>query len=151
MSNDAAAPSTAVRTFPRRAAEARHVQLVAHLDALAAQSTHPAALAMIAALRSVTARHFPWSIYQECDCDPGHRDTDEPGIVDVDEVGLVCEDGFRYNICAECCMNETSWSKEQLEACADDHDHCTDRPLCQTLTGIEGALGLSEPDWTGSS
>lgn len=149
----ASGTATAARTFPRRAAEARHTRLVAHLDALAAAATDPTALAAIAAVRSVAARHYPWNIYEECDCDPGHRDEDVGvgTVVDVAEVGPTCEDGFRYNICAECCTNETPWSKEQLEDCANGHDHCTDRPLCQTLTGIEGALGLADPDWANSA
>lgn len=145
---DPARQAPASPNFPRRAAEARHARLVAHLDALAAAATDPVTLAAIAAVRSVAARHFPWNVYEECDCDPGHREEDvgTGTVVDVNEVGPTCEDGFRYSICAECCALDNSWSFEQREECADAHDHCTDRPLCQTLTGIEGALGLTDPD-----
>ena len=81
----------------------------------------------LAAIRSVAARHFPWDIYTECDCKPGHRDEDEPGVVDVAEVGLVCQDGFLYSICVECCAVETPWDRNQREECANDHDHTGDR------------------------
>lgn len=131
----------------RRAADLRHERLVAHLDALVAGAADPVARSALAAVRSVTARHFPWDIYTECDCEPGHQDEDEDGgIVDVCEVGLVCEQGFLYSICAECCSNETPWERSQREECADGHDHVGDRAICQTLTGIEGALGLGALD-----
>jgi len=54
------------------------------------------------------------------------------------------------HICSECCSVEATGDITQTEECADEHNHCTGRPLCQTLTGIEGALGLSEPEWTSS-
>ena len=138
------------RTFLRRAGEARHTRLVAHLDTLSAAATDPATITALTAVRSVAARHFPFNIYEECDCNPGHSEEDIGAgtVVDVNEVGPTCEDGFRYSICAECCGHENSWSFEQREECANDHDHCTDRPLCQTLTGIEGALGLADPEWS---
>ncbi len=131
----------------RRAGESRHTRLVAHLDLLAAAASDTIARATIEALRTVAARHFPFNIYEECDCDPGHseEEIDQNGVVDIAEIGPTCEDGFRYSICAECCAHDNGWEINQLEGCADDHDHGYDLPLCQTLVGIESALGLG-PD-----
>lgn len=88
------------------------------------------------ALRAVLDEHTPTPIYAEC----GHdHDEGEAGVVDIDPIGLVCQDGYMYDICRECCMD----ADEQIESCADHHDnrHCWP---CRTVRKITKAIGGDE-------
>lgn len=83
-----------------------------------------------AVLHDIAALHTPWSLYGEC----GHVHTDDEvdaGTVKViHDVGYVCEDGLRYQVCAECC---TEGDREyQTEECAVSHIHGKDLPICDT-------------------
>lgn len=85
-----------------------------------------------AAVIRVRELHLPFRIYQQC----GHVHTAtevEAGTVkNVDDVGYVCDAGFMYAICRECCLDGGDY---QTEGCATTHDH----PLvqCETLAALD--------------
>jgi hypothetical protein len=90
---------------------------------------------LAAALEAENARvrelHPEFRIYGEC----GHKHAEgDEGVVNVNDVGLVCEDGFMYSVCRECC---TDGHGNQTEECASAHDH----PgwLCATNTILHAA------------
>lgn len=101
---------------------------------------------LIAALADVRNLHSEFRIFDEC----GHRhtlaevDAEEAGAISIglqnfDSVGLVCEEGYAYSICQECC---TGGGREyQTETCAGDH--ATNRACwpCPTRRAADG-----EPD-----
>lgn len=92
----------------------------------------PVLLDRIAAVRSI---HREFRIYREC----GHEHTDDdlgkPGVIELDDVGVVCQAGSLYSICAACCTD----GEFQREDCADDHPH-DDAPCwpCPTLAALDG-------------
>lgn len=80
--------------------------------------------------------HSPHGIYTECDHD--HRDEDAPGVIEIPEIGLTCEEGLMYRVCASCCV-EPGWSEGfQLEHCANRHTHTKDGPVCPTIAALDG-------------
>lgn len=89
------------------------------------------------AIRAVLNRHTPKRIFVEC----GHQhQPDEPGVIEVEEIGSVCNAGYLYTICGECC----SWDGYQTEHCADNHaqdDHTRCSP-CPTVRDIAAELGI---------
>lgn len=89
------------------------------IHAAECDSPEDAADVAVAALYAEVAKlHRPFRIYGEC----GHRHTLDDitsGVAtEVPEVGVTCEGGYLYTICAECCTRGTGY---QLEECADDH------------------------------
>lgn len=83
-----------------------------------------------ATIQRVRDRHAEHKIYTEC----GHQhEESDPGVVEVDLIGPVCEAGYEYSICRECCVE----GGEQTEVCATYHDHRF-RPLCPTRRDIDG-------------
>lgn len=94
-----------------------------------------------AGLRKVMALHSEQRIYELC----GHRHpANDPTAREASEVGFVCEDGYLYSICAECCAD----GGEQTERCCDDHD----RGLypcwpCPTHLAIADGLGVVHDVW----
>lgn len=87
------------------------------------------------ALRAVLDKHSALRIYDEC----GHRHTRDDvtaGVAKhVENVGFVCEDGFEYTVCRECC---TGGSGYQSVECADDH--LLPCHPCATVQAITDAL-----------
>jgi hypothetical protein len=70
--------------------------------------------------------HRPHSIYEEC----GHDHTPiEAGVFEVEDVGLVCKEGWLYDICRACCCDAVG---EQTEQCADAHTHAQGLSWCET-------------------
>lgn len=99
----------------------------------------------IAALRDVLDLHAPRRIYTECDCEPPHtyEDVEVGHALEVDDVGLVCEDGFMYPICRECCTDEDG--HHQTEECANYHHHDRgERTSCPTVKLITDALEATD-------
>jgi hypothetical protein len=93
-----------------------------------------------AAVQAVLDIHAPHRIYNEC----GHNHSDEDGeafdVLDVDDVGMVCEAGYLYSVCSECCTDQDG---DQTERCADTHKHDReDNAYCRTVWAMVGALGL---------
>ncbi|MGH3099302.1 MAG: hypothetical protein ACRDMV_25255 [Streptosporangiales bacterium] len=94
-------------------------------------SPHDASVT-VAALRAVLEVHRPTRIYEDC----GHEHTDEDvaegRAEEIDDVGVVCEDGYQYTICVECCSD----GGRQTEECAVDHTPCDDCWPCPTRAAI---------------
>lgn len=90
-----------------------------------------------ATIARVAALHRPYSIYTECghDHDPG-----EPGVLDVDDVGLVCDEGKMYDICASCCVHN-SGSGQDME-CMENHFHSKDAAICVTFSALHAGLSV---------
>lgn len=93
--------------------------------------------AAIRGVACVRRLHREFKIYGEC----GHRhhlDDWESGVAGVRlvaEVGLVCEDGYLYSVCRECCApGEVGQNRE----CAENHDHKADGWECNTLAALDG-------------
>lgn len=90
------------------------------------------------ALSAVVALHGEFRIFDEC----GHEHTEEDvkagRAFNVSEVGYVCEDGYRYSICRECCRD----GDYQTEDCATYHKHTADGPQCRTVHAVAEKLGL---------
>ncbi len=90
-------------------------------------------------IQKVRDLHSPMRIYDECS--HAHDVNDDGGLPDgvrlVENVGLVCEDGFMYEICRECC---TDGGEYQTEQCA-EHPH--EGPAacypCPTRAILDGA------------
>lgn len=84
------------------------------------------------ALRAVLDLHKPFRIYDEC----GHNHAEgEAGVIEVEEIGLVCEDGYQYSICGECCADDVY----QKEECGSDHHHpCYPCPTVRAITSVLG-------------
>ena len=81
---------------------------------------------LVRTLEAVRELHSRRGIYDECD---HQHEVGEPGVKNVAEVGLVCEKGLLYYICAECCCDDIY----QREDCATDHQHAKDdTPACPT-------------------
>jgi hypothetical protein len=81
-------------------------------------------------IQRVRDRHSEYRIYDEC----GHgHDADEPGIGYAAEIGFVCEDGYMYSVCRECCTADG----EHTEHCATDHVPADCWP-CRTRKDIDG-------------
>lgn len=83
--------------------------------------------------------HPPRRIYGPCghDHQPG-----EPGTRDLDEVGTVCEDGYLYTVCGECCTNDYG----QHSVCAEEHGMVRDvAPCwpCPTVKTVATGLGIN--------
>jgi hypothetical protein len=79
--------------------------------------------------------HTELRIYEDC----GHRHTDDDvdaGLAtEVHEVGIVCEEGFLYSICNECCAAGDRYTG-QTECCVADHEHpCWPCNTIKALTG----------------
>lgn len=92
-----------------------------------------------AALRTVMDVHSPIRIYEEC----GHsHQVGEQGAKDVREVGVVCEVGYLYTICRECC---THGSGDQTEACVSEAHYS---PIacfpCPTVQALARELHIAE-------
>lgn len=84
-------------------------------------------------IQAVVDLHKPMRIYGEC----GHtHQPGDPGTLEVDDVGLVCEDGYEYTICLECCADGSA----QTEDCATNHPHLDEGPCypCPTRRALEG-------------
>ena len=75
--------------------------------------------------------HKPFKIYQECGHD--HNEVEGVGLVVVEDVGEVCEEGYMYSICRECCCGGADY---QSEDCASYHDHGKDKPICKTAGAL---------------
>lgn len=94
-----------------------------------------------AALEAETARirelHSEYRLYD--DCGHEHAETDE-GVVNVPDVGVVCQDGYMYSVCRECCTNGYG---DQTEECASAHDHpgwlCATNDILRAAEAGEGA------------
>lgn len=86
--------------------------------------------ALIGAVRAVLELHAPLRIYDDC----GHRHTAEDveagRAKNISEVGYVCEDGFEYEICHECCTD----GEYQTEDCALHERPCVPCPTVAALT-----------------
>lgn len=83
-----------------------------------------------ATIQRVRDRHSEYRIYDEC----GHgHDADEPGIGYAVEIGFVCEDGYMYSVCRECCTADGA----HTEHCATDHAPADCWP-CRTRKDIDG-------------
>jgi hypothetical protein len=82
---------------------------------------------------AVRALHREHKIYQE-DCGHDHTE-DDPGVLDITDVGLVCEEGYDYSICWECC---TYGSGEQSQECAGGDHGATCWP-CRTIRALDGS------------
>lgn len=98
-----------------------------------------------AALRAVLRRHAPIPMYGECEHGWNEEldihDHEFLGIeaVNVPEIGETCVAAFEGYCCAGCCTDNAS---DQLERCADAHEHGRDVPYCPTAVDIAQALGL---------
>lgn len=86
-------------------------------------------------IEAAMALHHELRIYEDC----GHRhdeaDIEAGRATDVHEVGVVCEEGFLYSICNECCAAGDRYTG-QTECCVADHEHpCWPCPTVKALTG----------------
>jgi hypothetical protein len=87
------------------------------------------------AVLAVLDMHSPYRIFNEC----GHEhDPVEPGLYYIDEVGLVCEDGYAFAICAHCCASDDG----QTEQCASYHVDPNLCYPCREIRAIAEQLGL---------
>jgi len=75
----------------------------------------------------IRAIHKPYRIFGECDHD--HELGDE-GVVDAEYIGLTCN--YLYDVCSECCVEGDG----QTEACATEHEHGKDMPICRTIAAL---------------
>jgi hypothetical protein len=92
------------------------------------------------AIQDIIAMHAPKRIYAECGHDHTVEDDEEWAILDVDEIGLVCEAGYRYSVCGECCADSDG---NQLEECADTHKHTpADTVYCRTVRAVAARIGM---------
>lgn len=94
-----------------------------------------------AALLAVLNLHRRRPTYKPC----GHdHENGERGVLLVHEVGLVCDSGYEFSVCRECC---TDGDNSQTEHCAENHmpDLGGCWP-CPTVRAIGAALGLSSVD-----
>lgn len=101
----------------------------------------PAAQASIAEqIRRVRALHTEFRIYTEC----GHVETEDHNgdPFEIDDVGWVCQDGYLYSICRECCLHG---GDNQIEECADSHySYSSGKPdpdgcwPCRTIVALDG-------------
>lgn len=93
------------------------------------------------AVRAVLDMHAPFRIYDECGHDHTRTETGflPEGVVEIDVVGLVCETGVEYVICAHCCAAD---GDGQTEECVSGHDHDGFCHPCPTVRVIAEKLGL---------
>lgn len=73
---------------------------------------------------SVRALHDPVGVYEQCRCDPAEIDYLETHFV-IDGVGLTCERGLLFHVCAICCADEV--------ACSQEHFHGPAAPACPRI------------------
>ena len=85
---------------------------------------------MKALFEDLRALHSPYKIYDECGHD--HHEGDIEAVY-IEEIGMVCGDGFQYEICRECCMNGGDFQSEECQ----DHDHGKDKPICATVAILD--------------
>ena len=70
--------------------------------------------------------HSPFKIFEECGHD--HSEDESPVAYEVDDVGMVCEDGYQYSVCVQCCTDGDFMTEECM-----NHDHGKDIPICETV------------------
>ena len=100
------------------------------------------------AVRAVMELHCPYRIYDDC----GHQPHDyaEDGsipadLVELEGIGLVCEKGYLYSICRECCADVVEPHVFQRAVCNDHHEHLDPATACwpcPTVRAIGTALGV---------
>lgn len=74
-------------------------------------------------IRTVLDVHRPLRIYDDCGHQPHEYAEDgsvPAGMVEIEGVGLVCEEGYQFSICSECC---TGMDGYQSQHCESEHDH----------------------------
>jgi hypothetical protein len=90
-------------------------------------------------IQRVRDLHSEYRIYTEC----GHEETEDHNgdPFEIDDIGWICQDGYLYSICRECCIHG---GDVQTEECADFHTSAG-RPdpdgcwPCRTKAAIDGA------------
>lgn len=90
------------------------------------------------ALRAVVGLHAEFRIFDECGHEHGEEDVKAGSAFNVSEVGYICEGGYRYSICRECCRD----GDYQTEDCATYHRHTAEGPQCPTVKAIAEKLQL---------
>jgi len=70
--------------------------------------------------------HAPFKIYDECGHD--HSEDESPVAFEINDVGMVCEDGYQYSVCIQCCTDNDTMTEECM-----NHDHGKDVPICATV------------------
>jgi hypothetical protein len=90
------------------------------------------------ALRAVADLHAEVRIFDECEHEHTEDDVKAGRAFNVSEVGYVCQDGYRYSICRECCRD----GDYQTEGCATYHEHTADGPQCPTVHAIAQKLQI---------
>ncbi|MEY8019023.1 hypothetical protein [Mycobacterium servetii] len=91
-------------TLISRTTEAEHGAYGTHTDAISARALHDLV-----------------GVYEQCRCDPAEIDYMETHFV-IDGVGLTCERGLLFHVCAICCADEA--------ACSQEHSHGPAAPAC---------------------
>lgn len=100
------------------------------------------------AVAAVLERHRPLRIYDDCGHQPheaGPNGGIPEGMVELEGIGLVCERGYRYSICLECCTGRDGF---QSELCAMDHHHVGEfvqSRLAESSSMPEGYRGACWP------
>lgn len=84
-----------------------------------------------AATARVRELHRAFRIYDDCGHEHTLEDVEAGRAKNVTEVGYVCEVGYQFDICSECCTD----GEYQTEGCATDHD----RPCypCPTIAVLD--------------
>ncbi|MBS1693086.1 MAG: hypothetical protein JST91_12780 [Actinobacteria bacterium] len=70
------------------------------------------------------AAHDPVGVYEQCRCDPADIGYGE-GHFAVDGVGLTCDRGLLFHVCAICCADEV--------VCSHGHSHGPAAPACPRI------------------
>lgn len=65
--------------------------------------------------------HEPAGVYEQCRCDPAEIDYVDTHFV-VDGVGLTCDRGLLFHVCAICCADDVD--------CSQQHSHGPAAPAC---------------------
>lgn len=95
-----------------------------------------------AAVRAVLDIHRVVRIFDECG---HHHEYTEDGSVpdglrEISEIGLVCEEGYQFSICRECCTDPEG---AQSQLCELEHDQLG----VQVRMNNAGAWVVREPCW----
>lgn len=96
---------------------------------------------LLARVEAVRALHRPLRIFGDCDHHHDREDIGHDGVQLIPEVGIVCEAGYQYTICRECCTD----GEFQRIDCADDHPHDT-APCwpCRTAVALDSQNGTDQ-------